>query len=585
MDRDRPALRPPGERHLHAAPHPSQSRLPRLFAALLLALPVGYLALFFFYPLLAIFQVSLAPAGNLDLSGFTTLVERPYYRELLLFTFGQAALSTLLTLAGGLPAAYAFARYRFPGKTLLRAILTVPFVLPTVVVAMAFLALLGPRGLVASLAVALFQTESPLQLENSLTLILLAHVFYNLTVVVRVVGGFWANLDPSLEQAAATLGASPLRVFREITLPLLLPALTAAALLIFLFTFSSFGIILILGGPRFATLEIEIYRQTINFFNLPLAAALSLVQMLFTLTMMSLYTRLQARTALPLTLRAAGTIERRVQSWQRRLLLGMAVALPTLFVLLPLVALVARSLTADGAPSLHFYALLGENERRSVISQAPLLAIRNSFLFASVTMLLSLLLGTLGAYLLAPRVRSRTRRSIWRALLEPIFLLPLGTSAVTLGFGYLVALDEPPLNLRTSVGLIPLAHSLIAFPFVVRTLLPALRRISPALREAAATLGASRRRRLREVDLPLLWPALLTGAVFAFAISMGEFGATSLIQRPEWPTMPILIFEFLGRPGIENYGRALAMSVILMSTTLVGFIAIEQVRLADLGEF
>lgn len=584
MDRDRTALTVAEGRHQLGAALLSRVGVKRLLAALLLALPLGYLALFFFYPLLSIFQVSLIPAGHLDLSGFTALLERPYYRGILLFTFGQATLSTLLTLGGGIPAAYAFARYRFPGKTLLRALLTVPFVLPTVVVAMAFLALLGPRGLVASLTEALFHVESPLQLENSLTLILLAHVFYNLTVVVRVVGGFWANLDPSLEQAAATLGASPLRVFREITLPLLLPALTAAALLIFLFTFSSFGIILILGGPRFATLEVEIYRQTINFFNLPLAAALSLVQMLFTLVMMSLYTRLQARTALPLTLRAAGTIERRAHSWERRLFLLAAVAIPTLFVLLPLIALVTRSIMVEGTPSLHFYALLGENERRSVISQAPLLAIRNSFLFASATMLLSLLLGTLGAYLLAP-AEGRTRRSLWRALLEPIFLLPLGTSAVTLGFGYLVALDEPPLNLRTSVLLIPLAHSLIAFPFVVRTLLPALRRISPSLREAAATLGASRRRRLREVDLPLLWPALLTGAVFAFAISMGEFGATSLIQRPEWPTMPILIFEFLGRPGFENYGRALAMSVILMSTTLMGFVAIEQVRVADLGEF
>jgi thiamine transport system permease protein len=170
-------------------------------------------------------------------------------------------------------------------------------------------------------------------------------------------------------------------------------------------------------------------------------------------------------------------------------------------------------------------------------------------------------------------------------LLDPIFMLPLGTSAVTLGLGYIVALDEPPLNLRTSPLLVVLAHTLVALPFVVRSVLPALSAIHPSLRETAASLGASPWRVWREVDLPIVARAVLVGAVFAFTISMGEFGATSLIARPERPTLPIAIYRFLGRPGTANYGQALAMSTLLMLVCTLGFLAIERFRVGEVGEF
>lgn len=553
--------------------------------ALVLALPLVFLGLFFFYPLLSIFQVSFLPEGRLDLSGFVALLTRPYYREVLWFTVWQAALSTALTLLVGMPAAYAFARFRFRGKTLLRAVLTVPFVMPTVVVATAFLALLGPRGGLNAGLMALFGLDRPpLELQGTVALILLAHVFYNLAVVIRIVGGFWANLDPQLEEAAMMLGAPQRRLFREVTLPLLMPAIGAAALLVFLFSFSSFGVVLILGGLRYATIEVEIFQQAVNFFNLPLAAALSLVQMVFTFALMAVYTQVQARVSVPINLRSQQAVQRTARTWRERGFLLLALGLPTLLVVAPLAALVERSLTvgSDG-PTLEYYLTLGGGQSRSIFAVSPLLAIRNSLLFALATTAISVTLGLLSAYMLAPPGRGSAEG--WRRLLDPFFLLPLGTSAVTLGFGYIVALDEPPLNLRTSVVLVPLAHSLLAFPFVVRSVLPTLRSINPALREAAAVMGARPLRLLREVDLPIIARSVLVGATFAFAISLGEFGATSLIQRPEWPTLPVLIFRFLGQQGIANYGRALAMSVILMSTTALAFILIERIRVDDVGEF
>jgi thiamine transport system permease protein len=250
-----------------------------------------------------------------------------------------------------------------------------------------------------------------------------------------------------------------------------------------------------------------------------------------------------------------------------------------MLLLTPLAALVARSFTLGGPPSLTYYAELFINRRQSLFYVPPGEAIRNSLVAGSATTVFALGIGTLAAYSL---LRRRDRLG---ALLDPVFMLPLGTSAVTLGFGFVVALSRPPLNLRTSPWLIPLAHTLVAFPFVVRTLLPVLRGLDPHWREAAAMLGASPGRVWREIDLPLVARALLVGAVFAFTISLGEFGATALVVRPEFPTMPVVIYRLLGQPGALNYGQALAMSSLLMLVCTAGFLLIERFRVGEVGEF
>lgn len=547
----------------------------RTFAyGLLFTLPVIYLAAFFFYPLARIFAAALAAVGEGEF--WATLPAAAFWR-VLSFTFWQAILSTLLTVAIGLPLAYLFARYEFRGKTLLRALTTIPFVLPTVVVATAFTALIGPNGLLNVWLQSWFDLSAPpIRLQQTLWIILIAHTFYNVTVIVRTVGGFWASLNPRLEEAAAVLGAGPWTLFRTVTLPLLLPSLLAASLLVFLFCFTSFGVVLILGGLRFATLEVEIYRQAVALFNLPMAATLALIQMVCTFAVMAVYTRIQSRASLPLEQRSQGSTARRAGTWSQRITLTLGLIVLVGLLVTPLLALVVRSFTlGDQGPTLAYYAELNVNRRGSAFFAPPLTAIRNSLIFASATVLLSLLLGIITAYLLA-----RPRQG-WGALLEPVFLLPLGASAVTLGFGYILSMGP----LRTSPLLIPIAHTLIAAPFVVRTFLPALRGLDPRLRQAAATLGASPTRVWWEVDVPILARPALVCAAFAFTISLGEFGATLLISRPDLPTMPVVIYRALSQPGILNLGQALAMSTILMLTSTVGLIAIERFRLDDIGEF
>ncbi|MEZ4683399.1 MAG: iron ABC transporter permease [Caldilineaceae bacterium] len=505
---------------------------------LLYSLPLLFLAGFFFYPLLRILRLSLGTASSgpgigVQWGVITELLGARFFWQLLWFTTWQAAASTALTVALGLPLAYLFAHYAFPGKSILRALTTIPFVMPTVVVAAAFTALIGRQGIVNLwLQQQLLLDEPPLQLLQTIWIILIAHAFYNVSVIVRTVGGFWSALNPRLREAGAVLGAAPWQLFWEVTLPLLLPSITASGLLVFLFCFTSFGVVLILGGLAFATIEVEIYRQAVNLFNLPVAAFLSLVQMALTFSVMAVYTRLQARLSLPLELQPATRIARRPHGRQWIWVSG-GLLLMVLILLGPLLALAWRSFTLGGAGwTTTYYQELTINRRQSAFFVPPIVAVRNSLLFATATMVLSLFLGVVSAYLLA-----RPRNWV-TAILDPIFLLPLGTSAVTLGFGYIVALGA----LRTSLILVPIAHTLIAAPFVLRTFLPALRSLDPRLRSGGSD-GRTALARLVGSRCPNFAAGAAGQRHLCFTVSLGEFGATLLVSRPDTPTMPIVIYR------------------------------------------
>jgi thiamine transport system permease protein len=524
--------------------------------------PLAFLAVFFAYPVASILGRGIAPHGTLDLSPVVDVVADRALRGVLWFTVWQAVVSTVLTLAVGVPFAAVLARFRFPGHDVVRALVAVPFVLPTVVVATAFTAVLGRGGPLASLG-----------WGRGVAPILLAHVFFNVAVVVRTVGGSWANLDPRPVDAARVLGASRVRTFVHVTLPRLAPALTAAATIVFLFTFTSFGVVLLLGDVGTSTLEVEIYLQTARFLDLPAAAGLAIVQMAAVAAVLVVSSRIQERRAVAQRLVARATTGRRPRTVRDRVAVGAALAGAALFLGGPLAVLVARSFD-DGLGS---YRALVDAPRRSALFVDPAEAIRNSVTFAVVATVVALVVGVLAAVVVARRPTRATRA------LDLLVMLPLGTSAVTVGFGFLVALDDPPLDLRTSRWIIPLAHALVAIPFVVRIVVPALRSIDPRLREAASVLGASPGRVWREVDLPIVARGVLVAAGFAAAVSLGEFGATVFIARPDVPTVPVAIARLLGRPG--NLGPALAMSTLLMALTATVVLAVDRARIRDVGEF
>jgi len=553
---------------LSASSYPRRGlRLNRIFLWLL---PLAFLAVFFFFPLSRILTLTLSPEA-------LTAKNLPITVSALLFTFYQAFLSTLLTLLLGLPSAVLFARFDFRGKSLLRAITAIPFMLPTVVVAAAFNSLLGQRGLLNTI------TNFQLPITPSpFLLILLAHVFYNTTIVIRIAGTALSSLDPKLEQTARSLGADPLRVWTHVTLPLLRPSLLAASLLVFLFDFTSFGVILLLGGSQFATLEVEIYLQAVKFLNLPLAALLSALQLVCTLIFSLLYTKYATRNTQQLNPRSSAT---KPTTFQQKLFVFALCSLITVYFALPLLSLPVRSLfrlEADRGQraqiqygfTTDYYEELFINRRGSIFYVPPIRAAFNSLAYASATVLLSLLLGFPAAFALAKPTRLEK-------ILDPLIMLPLGSSAVMLGLGFIITYGR----WLTSPLLVPFAHTLVALPFVIRTLQPAIASIPQRLRDAASTLGASPLEVWKHIDLPILRRAALAAATFAFTISLGEFGATLLIARPEYPTIPVAIERFLSQPGGLNYGQAMAMATLLMLITTASILLIEKFRPPSAGDF
>ena len=526
---------------------------------LLLLVPLAYLAIFFAYPLGSILERSLGGDSGFGFDPFRVLLSDSYYLGRIWFTIWQAVVSTLLTLAVGLPVAFLFAKYEFPGKTLLKALSTLPFVMPTIVVAMGFTALFGSQGIINSVLMSTFGLdEPPVGISNSLTIIFMAHAFYNYAIIVRIVSALWSNLDPSLEQSAKVLGAGPIRTFYHVTLPMLLPSIISASLLAFAFSFTSFAVVLV---------------------RLPLAGALAIVQLGFTYLFLVLYARFQEQSVVRMDLKPRDATTHHATRWKDKIfVVGMILIL--LAMLSPLIALVVRWFTIEGGfGTTQMANLFGSDSRGSYFHLSPVKIIWNSLRFALTTVFISLVIGTIISYCI-----TNARRK-WRTYADALVMLPLGVSAVTLGFGYIIALGRPPLDLRGSWLILVIAHSLVAYPFVIRSLLPVLKGMNPNLREGAAVLGATPTKIFMLVELPLIAPALLVGATFAFAVSMGEFGASLILVRAEFTTMPVAIFRFLGLPGSANLSMALGMSCLLMAVVSVGFIAIERFRYKGVGGF
>jgi thiamine transport system permease protein len=520
------------------------------------AIPFAFLALFFAFPLGSIVARGLTTSGGE--SAWDVLTD-PITRDVLWFTVWQAVASTLLTLLVALPAAYVVGRHAFRGRSLVIALVTVPFVLPTVVVALAFLAILPGR------------------FDRGWLPILLAHAFFNVAVVVRVVGTFWARLDPRATEAAATLGAPPWRRFREVTLPLLAPALAAAAAIVFLFCFTSFGVVVILGGPRYATLEAEIYNEAVRVFDLHAAAVLSIVQLVCVGLAVAAAMRVESSLTVRGQLRPERDVLRRPQTVRERAVIVASLGGLAIFLGLPLGALVERSLAVGGSHGFEAYRAL--TRPTAALLATPWEAVVNSLVYAVSATLVAVVVGGLAAFAVAG---SRGRGTRW---LDVFLMLPLGASAVMLGFGFVIAFDHDPIDFRAEPWIVPVAQALVAVPFVVRIVVPTLRAIDARQREAAALLGATPVRVWREIDLPVALRSLTVAAGFAFAISLGEFGATVFLARPDRPTLPVAIFRFLGRPGEPNAAEADALAVVLMLVTAVSVLVVERVRLRRLGWF
>lgn len=549
------------ERHRHLA-----------LVLALAAVPLGVVAVFFVLPVSGMVGRGLHPGGRWDLAGALAVLHRPAVRQAIWLTLSTSAAGTAISVALGLPAAYGLYRLAWPGRRLVRALVMVPFVLPTVVVGLAFQGLLADGGLLAGLG-----------WMNTRWAIVLGLVFFNVAVVIRAVGATWESMDSRPAEAAASLGASPWRVFRTVTWPVLRPSVVGAASVVFLFCATAFGVVLVLGGVRYASVETEIYLLTAEFLDLRAAAALSLVQLIVVVALLAV-AGFARRVPDPTVVRVpARALPLRWSVRHSPGAAGVAVisfVVLTALIALPLGSLAVQSLQVQGHWSLDNYRAF--SQQNPVLGASGWDALMTSLRYAGVACAIALPLGSALALAVTRPAHSRLERGL-RSGIDSLVMLPLGVSAVTLGFGFLITLDRDPIDVRDQWWLVPLAQALVALPLVVRTIVPALAGIDDRQRQAAATLGAGPWRRFWTVDAAVSWRPLVAGAGFAFAASMGEFGATSFLARPESPTLPVVIFRLLGHPGTLNLGAALAGSVVLALIAAAVMAIVDLVRVPWLG--
>lgn len=506
--------------------------------------PAVFLAAFLAYPLITL---GVTVSSSADVSLLDQLASASLWEIAGLATV-QALASTALALAVGLPLANVTSRYRYRGRAFVQALVTVPFVLPTVVVALAMRSLLG-GGTVEGFGI-----------------VVLAHAYVNIAVVTRIVGAQWAQHSGDYELVARTLGASRVRAFVDVTLPSLRSSIASSAAVVFVFSFTSLGIVLLLGDASTRTLEAQVLRQTSVLLDFPGAAATALVQLAIVSTVLILGAvasrRSPARRGRPVSLRP---LPRQITA--RMAVLGTA-ALGVVIVSAPVLALVAASIRGSDGWTLAWWSSLGSIDAGTTRLGSPAAAIGISLTYALATAVVAAVVGTLAAIAVLTSGRAR--------VITLLAIVPLGVSAATIGLGLLLAFGRPPWDLRSTGLLIPLAHALVAVPLVVAVVAPGLRSTDTRLTAVAATLGAAPSRAFWTVYGPVLRVVVVASAALAGAVSLGEFGAAAFLGRTASPTVPVQIVRLLGRPGEQSLGVAAVLAVVLVILTLTLVLLVDR---------
>jgi len=530
----------------------------------------GILVLLFYVPLTRILAEGLRTESGWSLSTLRSLITDPYIVRVLVFTLKQAAWSTLLAVAIGLPGALLLARYRFPGRRVVHAMTVLPFVMPAVTVALGFVLFWGRSGAVNHLLMSWFGFSTPpVRVLYSMWGIVLAHAFYNAPVITRVVGAVWEGIDPELDEAAASLGRGPWRRAIGVTLPLLTPALVSGAALVFVLCFLSFPIVLALGGARYATVEVEIYTLIRTLLDPQRGAALILVETALSLGLAYLYLRSEAAIAVPSIGRRQAALRplfAKPVSCSRVILLVYA-ALALVFFSGPIAAMIVDSLRrgAEGGWSATHYRFLLTAGYNPLLGVSPLGALGNSLVVATASTALAVPLG-FAVSLFAVRSRAIGRRAM-----EVLLMAPLAMSSIAVGYAILRGLGGIVHGLGWWAAL-AIAHGILHYPFVARVLRPAVEAMDSEQVDAARALGARALKRLWTIELPSVWRGLVAATVFAFALSMGEMSAAIVLLRPGSATLPLAIHSLL---AARQFGAASAMAVVLIGVTAMCFIAME----------
>jgi len=536
---------------------------------IVLVFPIILLSIFLIFPVGAVIIYGLFSGTG---SSFMETISAYYTQFTIAFTLVQASISTILALLIGLPGALLLARLRFRGKSLIRALIIVPFVLPPIVVVVGFIQMFGSFGIIDSILMLITKsTTSILNLADGVVGIVLAHTFYNAPLVMLLVSASMERLNPEIEESAEILGADSVSRFRRITLPHILPSLSASAILTFLFCFMSFPIVLAFGNGVYRTLEVQIW-NAFRWSDYGEASSLVLIQILITISLAVSYIKLgrvtENQSGPTSTIRT--TTLGKYKLWEKIAITAYIIV--TLFLIGGPIISIIRAAFFD--PIRQVYTLDGFSYLVRIGSNGGFQPLINSLFYGGLATILSIIIGIPLAY----AHRSKTRGL--PSLSSTMILLPLGISSITVAYGLMTVIAVPTgLNINPW-PIIVIAQTIIGLPFTARSIEIGLKSIDPNILDQADSLGATRIQRLLFVEVPLLVPSILVGAVFAFAMAIGEMSATLFIALPQNYTLAVAIYDNL---GVRHFVEAGACSLILVALCVVAFLAMEKISEGSTG--
>lgn len=519
---------------------------------ILLELPALILtAALFLVPLAFTFSAALSDGGAPLLA---VLSSRATYR-VLLFTLEESLISAVCSVLLALPFAAFFGSNRFPGRSALITLSELSFTIPTILVVLGFVIWYGNNGYLNALIERLTGQERVVRLLYSFRAIIAAHVYLNFPIAFALITSAWEHLPATEENASYLLGKGALSTFFRVTLPRLSGTVASSFILIFLYCFSSFTIIMVLGGnPSYSTLEAEIYRRVHISSDMEGGAALSLFT--FCVTAFLLLVTSPGRRA------QRAVRRRRMLRRARGGRLALAATLSgilLLFLLPPMLSIVYRSFFPRGG-------VFSLDAWRSVFGTAfgameiAPKALASSFAIALFSSVLSTLIASFSCLASARR----------GSLLTPFLAsLPQAAGSVTLGLGFMFIAAQLRLSsdFMTYV-FVTASHIIITLPMTCRVLLPGARRVPPALSAASYALGTGPCRTVFRVELPLLAPYMRKAFAFSFALSLGEVNATLMLSSGDVTTLPVLIYRLI---NTYNYQGAAALGTILLLVAAAGF--------------
>ncbi|MFZ9512928.1 MAG: ABC transporter permease [Ilumatobacteraceae bacterium] len=450
-------------------------------------------------------------------------------------------MSTALALTVALPLAFVTANFKFKAQRLTTSLISLPFILPSIVVGVAFLQIL------------------PNNFHRTAFALILAHVYFNFGFASRLISARWLQIHPHLDDAARTLGASPLKLFTTLTLPLLSKAIANAALIVFTLCFTSYGVVRVLGGPSRSTLETEIYFRAMQLGDVSGAMLLSALQVVIIALLFVVTTKASSKKFEQST---RPTITRQIplQTGRQKIVITTIISSATAFAIVPVLAIALKSINTDSRFTTSAWRTVFTNPE---ITQS----IAKTLIYAVIAMSLATLLGLLSACSVAYNNNFR--------FISGLTTLPIVISAVSIGLGIIITFDTQPFDWRGAQLMLPLAHTLVALPLVMRIISPVLQAIPDSLRQASSVLGASPRQTWLNIDFKIIRRAAISAAAISATVSIGEFGASSFLARRGAETLPVMISRLLSRPGDSLQSQAFALATLLVMFSLAMIFVVD----------